>query len=289
MILVADSGSTKCDWRFINADGESLNEFSTMGFNPYFHSSDLIETKLKESSEAMTINEKVGHVFFYGAGCSSDRLNNIIQEGLERIFCNAVVMVDHDLNASAYSTYFGEPVISCILGTGSNSCYFDGNEVMEEIPSLAYILGDEGSGSYFGKRLIKDHFYKNLPTEISKAFDDEFNLTDKELIRKVYNEPDANVYLASFVKFVGKFKEHPHIKNILNEGFREFINIHVKCFANWSDVKVSFIGSVAYHFKEDLVKACEDEGAQMGVVIQKPIDNLVRYHVEYKIPKLAKA
>jgi len=289
MILIADSGSTKCDWRLTNESGENLKDFNTMGFNPYFHSSDLVEAKLKQSQEASQIALQVSHVFFYGAGCSSSGLNAIIEEGLKRIFVNAHVMVSHDLNASAYATYYGKPVISCILGTGSNSCFFDGEEVSEEIPSLAYILGDEGSGSYFGKRLIKDFFYKKLPSEMASAFESEFALTDKELVRKVYNEPNANVYLASFMRFIAQFKSHDHVKTWMNEGFREFINIHVKCFPNWKEVDVHFIGSVAFHFKDDLQKACNDESVTLGGVIQKPIDNLVRYHVEYKIPELVKA
>jgi len=276
MILIADSGSTKTDWRLIDQSGETLLDFSTMGFNPYFHSSDLVEEKMKESLGAMSI-------------CSSDSLQAIIKEGLERIFINATVKVDHDLKACAYATYFGKPIISCILGTGSNSCAFDGENVYEEIPSLAYILGDEGSGSYFGKKLIRDFFYKKLPSEISNAFYNEFELTDKKLVNKIYNEPNANVYLASFTRFIGNYKEHPHVKKWLSDGFREFIDIHVKCYDNWADVKVHFIGSVAFHFIDDLKQACLDEGILLGTVIQKPIDNLVRYHVEYMLPELVKA
>ncbi|MFK7755977.1 MAG: ATPase [Flavobacteriales bacterium] len=288
MILIADSGSTKTDWRLIDNSGETLLDFSTMGFNPYFHTADLVEEKMKESLGAMSINKKVQHVFFYGAGCSSDSLQAIIREGLERIFISASVSVDHDLKACAYATYFGEPIISCILGTGSNSCAFDGETVYEEVPSLAFILGDEGSGSCFGKKLIRDYFYKKLPKEISNAFFEEFGLTDKKLVNMVYNEPNANVYLASFTRFIGQFRHHPHVKNWLNDGFREFIDIHVKCFDNWADVKVHFIGSVAFYFLEDLKQACLDEGVQIGTVIQKPIDNLVRYHIEYLLPELVK-
>ncbi len=289
MILIADSGSTKADWRFITKEGETVSEFSTMGFNPYFHSSELVETKMKEDSTVQEILNQVKHVFFYGAGCSSAPLNEIIKKGLKAVFTHASILVDHDLNASAYATYRGENVISCILGTGSNSCHFDGEQVTEEVPSLAYILGDEGSGSYFGKRLLKDYFYKKLPKEMSDAFWSEFGLTDKALVKKVYNEPDANVYLASFMKFIAKFQSHPHVKDWMINGFREFISIHVKCFEDYAECEVSFIGSVAYHFKDYLSIACELEGVTLGEVIKKPIDNLVRYHLEYMIPQLVEA
>lgn len=288
MILIVDSGSTKADWRLINQLGENLKDFSTMGFNPYFHSSDLVETELRKSANVMEIASFVEHVFFYGAGCSSVTLDAIIQEGLSRVFTNANVLVGHDLEACAFATYYGEPEISCILGTGSNSCYFDGVEVTEAVPSLAYILGDEGSGSYFGKRLLQDYFYKLLPEDMAEAFHSEFNLTDKDIVRKVYNEPNANVYLASFMKFIGKFKDHPHVENWMVDGFRHFLEIHVKCYSNWADVKVNFIGSVAFHFRKYLEMACETENVILGDIIKKPIDNLVRYHIEYKIPELVK-
>ena len=288
MILIVDSGSTKADWRLINQLGENLKDFSTMGFNPYFHSSDLVETELRKSANVMEIASFVEHVFFYGAGCSSVTLDAIIQEGLNRVFTNANVLVGHDLEACAFATYYGEPEISCILGTGSNSCYFDGEEVTEAVPSLAYILGDEGSGSYFGKRLLQDYFYKLLPEDMAEAFHFEFNLTDKDIVRKVYNEPNANVYLASFMKFIGKFKDHPHVENWMVYGFRHFLKIHVKCYSNWADVKVNFIGSVAFHFRKYLEMACETENVILGDIIKKPIDNLVRYHIEYKIPELVK-
>ncbi|MEO1945389.1 MAG: ATPase, partial [Candidatus Thioglobus sp.] len=165
IILIADSGSTKCDWLAINEQGVELRQFSTMGFNPYFHTSEIVESELKKNTNMVELAPNVGRVFFYGAGSSSTEMCSIIENGLRKVMPQADISVGHDLEGAAFSTWSGTPAITCILGTGSNSCYFDGDSVYEEVPSLAYILGDEGSGSWFGKRLLQAFFYKQLPRE----------------------------------------------------------------------------------------------------------------------------
>jgi N-acetylglucosamine kinase-like BadF-type ATPase len=285
MILIADSGSTKCDWQFVDREGNVLAFFSTMGFNPYFHSPELIDAELQKSPEAVEIREQVKLLFFYGAGCSSQRLNALIQEGLGRFFLGASIHVEHDLLGAAYAAYDGRPCIVCILGTGSNSCYFDGEKVSEEVPSLAYILGDEASGSYFGKRLLREYFYKKLPRDLHHEFIQEFTLNKDEFVRRVYKEPNTNVYLASFMKFIVSHGNHPHVKQWIREGFREFIDIHVQCFSDYQTVPTHFIGSVAYFFSDILREVTREMNLIPGNIIQKPIDNLVNYHLKYKIPE----
>lgn len=286
MILIADSGSTKCDWILMDSSGKRYGSFSSMGFNPYFHNEDLIEKELKAHPSIASQANEVKVVFFYGAGCSTDKLNSIIVRGLTRVFVNAKIHVDHDLVGAAYSTYDGNPAISCILGTGSNSCFFDGEKIYEEVPSLAYILGDEGSGSYFGKRLLREFYYKKLPLEIHQAFAKEFTLTKDEFISRIYNQPNANVYLASFMKFIGKFSDHAHVQQWMREGMTEFLDIHVQCFENYRDVPTHFVGSVAFYFQNILRETCEKMDINMGRVIQKPIDGLVDYHLHFKLPEL---
>lgn len=283
MILIADSGSTKSDWIVIDRNGHEFSRFNTMGFNPYFHSSDKVDQELKQSTEFMDIYKSVEKCFFYGAGSSSAKMCDIIKEGLKRVLPKAAVHVGHDLEGAAYSTWSGTPAITCILGTGSNSCYFDGSEVSEELPSLAYILGDEGSGSWFGKKLLRAYFYKQLPEEIRADFIAEFGeeeLHVNNVNRRVYTEEGPNVYLASFTQFIGKHKNHPEIHKWLVEGFEEFIQIHVECFSNAKQVPVHFIGSIAFHFKSALAEACENRGVQLGNLIRKPIDGLAKYHLE---------
>lgn len=280
-ILIADSGSTKCDWLYIDETGAILDEFHTMGFNPYFHNGDLVEEKMRATPKAMAYSAEVDRVYFYGAGSSTPKLCEVIAEGLRRVFANAQVHVGHDLEGAAFSTYTGEPAITCIIGTGSNSCFFDGETVSEEVPALAYILGDEASGSWFGKKLLAAHLYKRLDPAVEDDFNSTFGFTKDELINRVYKEPNANVFLASFMTFLGKHQEIPQVISWLEEGFQAFIDVHVKCFPNYKEVPVHFVGSVAYHFQDVLRHVCEREGIEMGNLVKRPVDGLAQYHVDF--------
>ena len=285
-VLIADSGSTKCDWQLLDESGKELAEFHTMGFNPYFHSADLVEKVMGDNADVQSMASDITHVFFYGAGSSSAELCSIIQEGLQRVFPGASVVVDHDLVGAAYSTYDGRPGITCIIGTGSNSCHFDGSAVLEEVPALAYILGDEASGSWHGKKLLAAKLYHKLPNEVAEDFDRTYGFTKSDIIDKVYREPDPNVFLASFMTFIGKHKEQPLFQVWLKEGFQAFVDVHVKCFSNWQNEPVHFIGSVAYHFQEELRSVCEADGVTVGAIIKKPIDGLASYHLKHILPSL---
>ncbi len=280
MILIADSGSTKCDWVVLNNQGEVVMRPFTMGFNPYFHSDSIISTAIKQNQELYAICDEVTHIFFYGAGCSSPDLCDTVKRALRVIFENAEILVDHDLIAAAYATYTGEPAIACILGTGSNSCFFDGEGVREEVPALGYKLGDEGSGSYFGKKLLAMFLYKQLPAHIHEAFEKKYGLTMKTVIENVYNRPHANVYLASFVRFISDYKNEEPFQTILKEGMKEFMKTHVCCFSEHKEVPVHFIGSVAYYYQEAIQAAAGELGITLGQIIRKPIDNIVSYHTE---------
>ena len=285
MILIADSGSTKCDWLLIDEKGERLNEYRSIGLNPYFHSADFIAKTLSENTEMMLTAKDIEKVYFYGAGASTSRLCKIIEEGLASVFVNAEVIVDHDLVGAAYSVYDGRTNITCIIGTGSNSCRFDGKEVYEEVPALAYILGDEASGSYFGKMLIANYFYKRLPEELMKRFEETYHLTKDDMIDAVYKKDNANVYLASYMKFFTQNGGHPLLIEWVKEGIRKFIDIHVKCFDNWKELPVHFIGSVGYYFEDTLKAVCKEEGVHLGTIIKKPVYTLADYHVKYIFAK----
>ncbi|GAB5556250.1 MAG: ATPase [Schleiferiaceae bacterium] len=281
MYLLAESGSTKCDWICLDSDGVEANRFYTMGFNPFFHSAEFIQEELSNDLKINEIIGKVEQIYFYGAGCSSDELKAIIKDGLQRVFPDAMISVDHDLVAAAYSTYSGKPEIACILGTGSNSCYFDGENVREEVPALAYILGDEGSASYLGKKLIAAFLYRKLPEELHAAFVEKYNLTKADIFNRVYNQPHANVYLAGFGRFVGKHSEHPYLRNLVKQGFEEFIDTHVLCFPEAPDCEINFVGSVAYHFQGLLSEVLSSKGLTLGNVVGKPVDGLVSYHLNF--------
>lgn len=282
MILIADSGSTKCDWVLTNPQFEPIREFSTIGLNPYFHGPEFTANALRDNQELMEVAPVVTHVFFYGAGSSTPKLCTIMRDGLQQIFQQARIHVDHDLVGAAYSTYTGEPAVTCILGTGSNSCFFDGELVSEEIPSLAFIVGDECSGSYFGKRLLRAYFYKRMPEDLRVHFERDYAPTKDEFVDRVYNQSHANVYLASFMKFLGDHHDHAWVQEMVANGMRAFLDIHVKCFSNWQEVPAHFVGSVGHFFNDTLTRVCAEMGIRLGRVIRKPIEGLVEYHRIYK-------
>lgn len=285
MKLVVESGSTKADWALVNEAGNISATFDTMGFNPFFHTSEFIGKEIRKNTELSSIAASVNEVFFYGAGCSSDHFKQIVAHGLMLVFNQASIHVDHDLVAAAYATYQGKPCISCIIGTGSNSCYFDGHTLSEEVPALAYILGDEGSGSYLGKRLLADYLYKKLPQDIADDFEDSYILSKAIIFENVYQKPHANVYLASFTPFVSKHKTHPYFHQIVYEGMKLFLENHVCCFQNYKNTPVHFVGSVAYHFSEILEQAATDLDVKISSIIKHPVEHLVDYHVKYLFVK----
>jgi N-acetylglucosamine kinase-like BadF-type ATPase len=277
MLVVADSGSTKCDWIF--KEGNNQVEVSTQGYNPMFHNAEFITSDLKKYDDIVNNAEKVKELYFYGAGCSSDRLKSIAREGLEKIFPNAKILVEHDLDGAVYAACHGKPGIACILGTGSNSAYFDGEKIHEEVPALGYILGDEGSGSYFGKQLLSRYLYKQLPAHIQILFEKEFpDLTSDDVFNGVYMKPHANVYLASFMKFLSDNREDRYIQDMVYHGLSRFIDIHIWQYRNFKSVPVHFVGSIAYFFENVLRKAANNHRIQMGRIIRRPVEHLLEYH-----------
>ncbi len=282
MILIADSGSTKCDWLLM--DGETIvAECGSMGFNPYFHDESFIVTTLRGHEVLMKYSGQVTSLFFYGAGSSSPELKSIVSKALIRLFPLASIYVGHDLDGAALATYSGTPHIACILGTGSNSCYFDGESIHEEVPALAYILGDEGSGSYYGKRLLADFFYKRMPKHLAADFKDTYNLAMDDIVENVYNRPHANVYLASFMKFCSRHRNDPYILNMIRPGMRVFLETHVACYEGHKSLTVNFVGSVAYYFENVLREVAEEMGIHIGTIVKKPILGLRDFHLKYSL------
>ena len=285
MILIADSGSTKCDWRLVRND-KSYIDIKTIGLNPLFHNEAVIEAELKTYHEFVEIADEVQAVFFYGAGCSSRVLKRIVERGLSAVFTKAEVHVDHDMIAAALAVYEDDPCIACIIGTGSNSCHFDGDIVREEVPALSYILGDEGSGAYFGKRILADFLYKRLPKAMHDALVSDFSLTKDIIFDRVYMKPHANVYLASFMPFISKFKTERYVRNMLRDGLGHFLEIHVKCYPKFEEIKTHFVGSIAAIHEDILREEADWRGIDVGKVIEQPIEGLYNYHMQHHFNKL---
>lgn len=278
MILIADSGSTKCDWALIKSSGEIV-EFNTMGFNPIFHDKKLIVSKLNNEPIIKKYHNEVKKIFYYGAGNASDTLRGVVKDALTQVFPMAnEIHSDHDLKGAAIATYSGKTSISCILGTGANACHFDGKTLNREIPALGYILGDEASGAYFGKQLLSKYLYKQLPKKLMTTFDDKYGIDKKEIFKNVYNKSGANVYLASFMPFYNENRSEPVIKGLLEEGFSRFLKIQVMCYTDYRKVPVHFIGSIAYFFESELRKEAEKLDICIEKIIRRPIDGLIDFH-----------
>lgn len=279
MLLVADSGSTKCDWVFTDGS-EKRSTYHTMGFNPFFHPTDLIESEIRKNTELSALAPQVQHVYFYGAGASHPSRNAVVEEALKRVFTHAEITVDHDLTGAVFATCGDEPGIACIMGTGSNSCYFDGQDIYEEVPALGYVLGDEAGGTFYGKELLRMFLYHELPEKIHQGLIDRYQLSKESIFEAVYNKPNPNVYLASFMRFLSDNRDSKWVRDFIYNGFSKFINIHIWKYENHKDVPVHFVGSVAFHFQDLLREACKIHRLNIGVITSEPVVNLVDYHLK---------
>jgi glucosamine kinase len=278
MITIIESGSTKADWLIIDEDKRFQHH--TIGFNPFFHTSEFVKENLEGDSFLSNWFSKSGEIHFYGAGCSSHELQETIKSGIKSVFKNSEVHVDHDLSAAGLSVYRGNDVIACILGTGSNSVFFDGKKLTEVVPALGYILGDEGSGSFFGKQMLSDFLYNKLPEPMIEEMI-ERGLSKDTIFKKVYMEPNANVFLASLSPILINNKNLDYSQKLIQKGFDLFIENHVLCFPNYRDVEVSFVGSIAALLSDELSQACERKGLRLGQIIRRPIEALANYHSEH--------
>lgn len=276
MLIIAESGSTKTNWLT-----ENKELFETIGFNPLFFSSEDIYVEMLKNKSLCALRGKVTKIFFYGASCSSDERNNIIAIAMKKFFTNtSEIKVDHDLKAAALATYDGRPSVACILGTGSNSCLYDGKDVYEEVPALGYVLGDEGSGAYFGKKLLAKFLYHELPEATMKLLRDDYGLEKEKIFDAVYKKPHANVYLASFAKALTDSTDKEFMEQFAAEGFTDFFSHHVCCYKDYKNYPVHFVGSIAFHFKNELQKVADKFGCELGVVDKNPVYRLLDWHLK---------
>lgn len=278
MILIADGGSTKADWIALNSVKEEIFRVRTLGLNPAVVAQEELTNRIVNMFQLIQSKDEVTEIHFYGAGCGTPKPSQILATVLEAIFTNATVHIAEDMLAAVYAATGKVPALVCILGTGSNSCYFDGTKVQMKTPSLGYILMDEASGNYFGKVLLKEYFYKKMPKVMAASFKKEFNLDADEIKQHLYRMPNPNMYLASFAKFMFEFKEEKYIKKIIKRGFQEFFKYRVLPFEKDATTPLYFIGSIAFYFREILEKVAQKNGHVITDVIQRPIDNLLAYH-----------
>ena len=282
MILIADGGSTKTDWRLIK-DATEYKKIQTSGFNPYLVGSDEIEAILWKELQPYIDNNAVSAVYYYGAGCSTPVKNQIVETAFEQVFTKAKLYISHDLLAASHALCGDEEGIAAILGTGSNSCYYDGKDIRDGIFSLGYFFGDEGSGAYLGKQLITAYLHQELPEEIDKKLREAYPMSRENILDAVYTRPAPSRFLASFSNFINDNRDHPYIYNLICEAFRLFYKYQICCYQRHKEVPVHFVGSVAFYYHDILTLIGSEFGVKTGKFIKAPIDGLVEYHKENKL------
>jgi len=274
MILIADSGTTKTDWCLIG-DQEALEKVVTSGINPFYQEAENISTILQKEFSSI---KKFKAIYFYGTGCINQEKKDIVKKGLLQVFEAQEIFIGSDLQAAAHSLCQDQPGFACILGTGSNSCYYDGSEIVDNVSPLGFILGDEGSGAVLGKKLIGDVLKKQLPTSLINEFFETYNTTATEILENVYKKPFPSRYLANFTKFLSKNIKHPEIENIVISSFREFVTRNLLQYPGIERTPIHFTGSIAFHFEVQLRKAIEEQHLILGNIERAPMDGLIRYH-----------
>lgn len=279
MLLVADSGSTKAAWRLVDKN-KKIEHFNTEGLNPYFKSHGEIIEEIKTNLVShFPKDSKVSTIYFYGAGCSSIEKCEFMKNALLECFPGANITVDHDILAAARACCGNAESIVSILGTGSNSCHYDGKKIVNKIGGLGYILGDEGSGAHMGKTLLAAYLDHALPDDLRKDFDNIFRLTKEEIDKRVYEKPLANRFLASFSRFIGDRREHPYFANMIESCLDAFLVNHVCRYTGFNSKPVHFVGSIAYHYSESLKKVALKHSIIVGKILPYPVEELTLYHL----------
>ena len=279
MILVVDSGSTKADWALVRQDGRVVPAH-TMGLNPYFHGPERVEAELKKETFTSLIPlDQVRTVHFYGAGCPDEHFSSIMREGLRRVFREARIEVEHDLLGAARATCGREPGIAGILGTGSNSCRYDGTRVIDNIPALGHVLGDDGGGVHLGRLALRAWYYRELPPELEQEFNRTWPEGKDAILHRIYGGEGQNVHIAGFAQFVIRNREHPFSQGLIDSALREFAVRQLKKYEGWKTTPVNLVGSIAELLSKEVREIFASEGLHTGRIIRKPIDSLVEFHL----------
>ncbi|CAH8283161.1 N-acetylglucosamine kinase-like BadF-type ATPase [Mariniflexile fucanivorans] len=284
MILIVDSGSTKSDWIAVDNNGKQiLEKVRTKGLNPEVLKGDKLKKLIKKNPDLKANRKDVTHVFFYGAGCGTDRGKEIVRAALVEVFPEALIKVEEDTLAAVYGTisHDTEAAVVCILGTGSNCSYFDGAKLHQKVQSLGYILMDDASGNYYGKQLIRDYYFNSMPENIKIAFGSKYNMEADYVKYNIYKQPNPNAYLANFAEFMFLNKDSEYIVELIKQGIRIFVENYIMQYKEEvKTVPVHFAGSIAYFSQDEIKAVAKEMGFTVGNFERRPIEGLVAYHIK---------
>ncbi|MEP6583995.1 MAG: N-acetylglucosamine kinase [Ginsengibacter sp.] len=274
--LIADSGSTKTEWCLLNGGKKKI--FITQGLSPYFLKRNEIEKILTTHVLPVVAKYSNAEIFFYGTGCKNPDNMRMMKKALSNIFSGATVFVDNDLSGAAKALCRTEKGIACILGTGSNSCYFNGKRIVKNSPGIGYILGDEGSGAYLGKSVLQHFLYNIFDKDLRARFDAKFFTNDNEILKSVYKEPLPNRYLASFAIFLAENRGHFMVENIIEDCLDDFFTMHITKYKESQKLPIHFTGSIAFGFKDVIEQLCSKYQLHMGTISKNPMEGLIKFH-----------
>lgn len=275
--LIADSGSTKCEWCLL-ANGKR-KKFFTTGMSPYFLSAEQMVELLQKELLKKLKDVNIDEIYYYGTGLGNPANGVLLKKVLKKVFPSAKkIEANIDLLAAARAVCGHEKGIACILGTGSNSCYYNGKKIIKNSPGLGYVLGDEGSGAYLGKKVVQHFLYNTFDEDLMMRFTNTFNVGSNEILEHVYKQPQPNRYLASFAIFLAENRGHYMIENIIEDGLNDFFFTHLYKYRESWLYSISFVGSVAYGFKDVLKNLCDTYELELGKVLKQPMDGLIAYH-----------
>ncbi|MBI5857294.1 MAG: N-acetylglucosamine kinase [Sphingobacteriales bacterium] len=274
--LIADSGATKAEWCLVT-DGKKKT-FFTQGISPYFLNTEQISQLLLSELKPQLKRVEVEEIFYYGTGCANPDNATSVKKALQKVFSGSKTEVTHDLMAAARALCGRQRGIACILGTGSNSCYYDGKKIVKNSPGLGYVLGDEGSGAYLGKKVIQYYLYGTFDEELRGRFDLTYTTTATEILENVYKKPLPNRYLAGFTRFLAENRGHYMIENIIEDGLNDFFFTHLCKYKEIWSLPVNFTGGVAFGFKDVLQHLCNSYEFELGKVLKNPMEGLLEYH-----------
>lgn len=274
--LIADSGSTKTEWCLLN--GKKKTIFTSQGMSPYFINDIQMENIIKLEVLPALKKIQVDEIYYYGTGCGNPVNIKMVKKVLKNIFPGTLIIVDTDVAGAAKALCGNEKGIACILGTGSSCCYYNGKRIVKNSPGLGYILGDEGSGAYLGKKVIQYYLYNTFDEDLRSRFDAKFVTSSNEILNAVYKQPLANRYLASFAIFLAENRGHYMVENIIEDGFNDFFYTHIYKYSESWKLPVHFTGGIAFGFKDVLAQMCSSYQLQLGNVLRNPMEGLIEYH-----------
>ena len=279
MILIVDSGSTKTDWIALDKNGNELFSTQTLGLNPQMLSNEILNERIKNNYDIYKNRNLVNKLFFYGAGCGVESTQNRILKVFKSIFTKSEFDIKEDTYAAVSSVVEkGVPSIVNIIGTGSNCSYYDGNNVIQKVQSLGYVLMDYASGNYYGKYLIRAYYFNKMPKPLRDEFAEKFDLSPNTIKNKLYREENPNTYLATFARFLIENKSDEYFKEIIYKGLERFIDYQILQYDDFSTVDIHYVGSIAFYLKDEITRVGKKYNLNTGKFIKRPIDGLVEYH-----------